>query len=102
VRWLAIDMVIIRNDICSVEKEEQAGGTNNLLLILERTCSRAEAVETACEMIRERLAGYLAAEQTLSALCDTCCPRHEGQSIVTSSTACVPSSGDRGVDRVGL
>ncbi|MCS7483822.1 hypothetical protein ACFFQW_38435 [Umezawaea endophytica] len=73
-RLLAIEIVVIQNDIWSVEKEEQAGDVNNLLLILEQSRSRAEAVETACNMIRARLVRFLAAEHSLPALCEGLLP----------------------------
>jgi hypothetical protein len=66
-RRLMSDIILLHNDVCSIEKEEAAGDGTNVLLILERerSCSRSEAQESACAMIRERIRQYLAFEREL-------------------------------------
>lgn len=73
IRHIAAEVDTIHNDLCSVEKEEARGEIHNLLLILEkrRRCTRAEAVEEMCRMIRSRTERFLVLEAELPALCDS-------------------------------
>jgi hypothetical protein len=70
-RLAVIEVVIIQNELCSVEKEEAVGDPNNIVLILEveRSCSRSRAVGAAVDMIRQRMTTYLVLERELSTLC---------------------------------
>lgn len=71
-RWAIVEVVVIQNELCSVEKEEAVGDPNNIVLILEaeRSCSRSGAVEAAVDMIRQRMTTYLVLERDLPGLCD--------------------------------
>uniref|UniRef100_UPI0038B62B9A terpene synthase family protein n=1 Tax=Streptomyces niveus TaxID=193462 RepID=UPI0038B62B9A len=73
IRHVAAEVDTIHNDLCSVEKEEARGEIHNLLLILEkwRRCTRAEAVEEMCRMIRSRTERFLVLEAAVPALCDS-------------------------------
>jgi pentalenene synthase len=67
-RHLATDIVLIHNDICSVEKEQAIGDMNNIVLIIEHenSCSQHDAVEAACAILREHIERYLEIEHGLS------------------------------------
>ena len=68
-RRLAVEVVILDNDIVSVEKEEAIGDVNLVLLLqAERRCSRAAALDLMCTMVEERTNRFTALEPGLSAL----------------------------------
>ena len=68
-RRLAVEVVILDNDIVSVEKEDAVGDVNLVLLLeSERGCSRAEAVDRMCVMVAERSDRFVALERELPAL----------------------------------
>lgn len=68
-RRLAVEVVVLDNDIVSVEKEDAVGDVN-LVLLLERRrgCSRAEAVRAMCDMVAQRSDRFVALERQLPAL----------------------------------
>jgi pentalenene synthase len=68
-RLIAAEVVVLDNEIISLEKEE-AVGDNNLVLITERDsgCSRAAAIERIGGLIRERTERFLALEHQVPAL----------------------------------
>jgi pentalenene synthase len=70
-RLIAAEVVGLDNEMFSLEKEE-AIGDNNLVLILaqEAHCSRAEAIDRICDLIRERTGRFVALERRLPRLCD--------------------------------
>lgn len=69
-RRIAAEVVALDNDIVSAEKEE-ATGDCNLLLYLEHggRCSRRQAIDTICKMVRERTKRFLALEHEFPSLC---------------------------------
>jgi pentalenene synthase len=68
-----LDVVILVNEVCSVEKEEARREVHNLVLIVERIrrCSRAEAIEALIEMASQRVSRFLEREKEIPALCET-------------------------------
>jgi pentalenene synthase len=70
-RLIAAEVVVLDNEIISLEKEE-AVGDNNLVLITEHesACSRSAAIERICGLIRERTERFVALECLLPVLCD--------------------------------
>ncbi|MEW2548156.1 pentalenene synthase [Streptomyces sp. NPDC047002] len=69
-RVIAMEVDSIHNDVCSLEKEQAAGDTFNLLLLLmrRRGWSTARAVAEAVAMIDSRTDRYLALEGDLPVL----------------------------------
>ncbi len=65
-RLIASEIVVLDNDIVSVEKEE-AVGDDNLVLHIEREmgCTRDGAIDVICGMIRERAERFLDLEERL-------------------------------------
>jgi pentalenene synthase len=72
-RRLGKNMLIVHNDVCSVEKEEATGDANNLVLILERSrnLSRQEAIAIACALVRQWTTDFLAHERELPRFCES-------------------------------
>lgn len=71
-RQLAVEVVILDNDIVSVEKEEAVGEINLVLLLQgERRCSRTAAMELMRAMVEERTNRFIALEQELPALAES-------------------------------
>ena len=70
-RLIAAEVVVLDNEIISLEKEE-AIGDNNLVLMTERdsACSRSAAIERVCRLIRERTERFVALERRLASLGD--------------------------------
>ena len=70
-RVIAAEVVVLDNEIFSLEKEE-AAGDNNLVLIAERDsgCSRSAAIDHVCGLIRERTERFVALEHLVPPLCD--------------------------------
>lgn len=68
-RRLAVEVVILDNDIVSVEKEESLGDLN-LVLLLENecACSRMEAIDRMCTMVAERISRFVELRHELPAL----------------------------------
>jgi len=71
-RRLGKNILIVHNDVCSVEKEDATGDVHNLVLILERSrnLSRQEAVAIACALIRQWTTDFLGHERELPRLCE--------------------------------
>lgn len=78
IRQLNVEIVSIRNDLVSAEKEEAAGDLdNNLLLILEHQegYSRLEAVDELRRMTHERFARVLELETHVGKMDDVLFPK---------------------------
>lgn len=70
-RRLAVEVVILDNEIVSVEKEEALGDVNLVLLLeRERGCSRTETVLRMSEMVAQRSDRFVALEREIPKLAD--------------------------------
>ncbi|WP_394841789.1 hypothetical protein LZC95_32520 [Pendulispora brunnea] len=65
-------LMYLPNDVHAVEREEQRGEVNNMLLVLERAnaCSRTRAIEHIRTMVRQASERFLELESQIPAMCE--------------------------------
>ncbi|MFG1950793.1 pentalenene synthase [Micromonospora sp. NPDC048830] len=69
-RLIAAEVVVLDNEIVSVEKEEAVGDHNLVLLEQQDGRTRGEAIDTVCAMIRTRIERFLRLEAALPELAE--------------------------------
>jgi hypothetical protein len=68
-RWATVDVIAYSNDVIGLDREVARGEVTNLVLVLEQDLERREeAIGGATDLIRVRIADYLAAEAEVLAL----------------------------------
>jgi hypothetical protein len=67
-----LDVVILVNEVCSVEKEQARQDVHNLVLIVEQSnrCDRPEAIEVLMAMAGLRISRFVRLEREIPALCE--------------------------------